>query len=455
MRFILPAILLLACCAQAAAPLARNVVEQEGGADAAQYLRRTVTWWPRLNQDTTKPPADGMRLWRPKEGKPFKAAWVQTLGRNSRDGVLAAVLLTEDGRKRAVPLFEVDRGDKRVWKLDNGESIEDEPTYIFRPLFSDEGMAYVKSRGAKAASTAKSVKYADQWDRYKKLDATARSHINEGRTPHFRILWGDAMPKGGAGRLFFSPDFRKMNFDYVEQIWDFFSVDMGAQMPYARKDEKFKINVYTFSTGLPGMGGGWAYGAKQLLMNPGAMREGSSVIPHEFNHCLQFHSPAFRNKHSGWFWECHANWGTHQFIPNLAPVLALYANTAHFDIRSNRHHYGNWMFVQCMAENPLMGTAFCYGIWYTADPKKEDPFIVIMRFGREKGLWKNGPKGFGDVIGEMAARNVTWDYVHQRAYATAMARASSSSIAGHARTVLEPVPDRAGWFRPPLPFAPM
>jgi hypothetical protein len=43
----------------------------------------------------------------------------------------------------------------------------------------------------------------------------------------------------------------------------------------------------------------------------------------------------------------------------------------------------------------------------------EDPFQAIMRVGVERKVWKDGVEGFGDTIGELAARMVGWDFQNQ------------------------------------------
>ncbi|MCX6880421.1 MAG: DUF6055 domain-containing protein [Verrucomicrobia bacterium] len=85
-----------------------------------------------------------------------------------------------------------------------------------------------------------------------------------------------------------------------------------------------------------------------------------------------------------------------------------------------------------------------YGIRFMHTRIRTDisPYMVIMRQGLEKGLWKNGVKGFGDLIGEMAARHVNWEYPYQQAYQ------SDRFIYPNPQTLLQTVPDRPGWFAP-------
>jgi hypothetical protein len=172
---------------------------------------------------------------------------------------------------------------------------------------------------------------------------------------------------------------------------------------------------------------GWAFGAKDIVLHPHAMGEGSSVIPHEFSHNIQFHLGGFRNSpYVGWFWECHANWSAHQWHPAYPAALEVYVDRAHYELSSTRMNYGSWVFLQYLAEHPLFGHSFCYRIWEEnrkneRDESIEDPFQTIMRVAVEMGVFKgDGLRDFGDIIGETAAHMVAWDFTHQYFYRRAM-----------------------------------
>jgi carbonic anhydrase/acetyltransferase-like protein (isoleucine patch superfamily) len=209
-------------------------------------------------------------------------------------------------------------------------------------------------------------------------------------------------------------------------------------------------------TGLPKHASGWAFGAKSIMIHPNAMLEGSSVIPHEFGHVLQFYSGGFRNnEHVGWFWECIANYTAHQFIPSFVPGLRQHAQESHFDLSSFMARYTKWAFVQYMAEQPGFGWNYVYDLWPQCkmDPEKdsalETPFQTFMRVGVEKGIYTgDGVKDFGDTIAEHAAHNVHWDYALQDLYTESVPNNDRT------RTPLEPVPDRTGYYRPPAERVP-
>jgi hypothetical protein len=68
------------------------------------------------------------------------------------------------------------------------------------------------------------------------------------------------------------------------------------------------LNVFVTGTGLAKHKEGFAFGGEDVIMHPGALGDGSSVVIHEFTHSVQFYSKGFRDSPLvGWFWECHAN----------------------------------------------------------------------------------------------------------------------------------------------------
>ncbi|HEX3135016.1 MAG TPA: DUF6055 domain-containing protein, partial [Planctomycetota bacterium] len=189
-----------------------------------------------------------------------------------------------------------------------------------------------------------------------------------------------------------------------------------------------------------------------IVIHPGAMLEGSSVIPHEFTHVMQFYLGGFRdNDLVGFFWENHANWSAFQFIPDYPAALEVYADRAHYELNSSRHNYGSWPILQYLSERPGFTAAFPYAIWSRNRRNErgaslEDPFQVIMRCAVEDGQFHgDGVDDFGTVVGEMAAHNAAWDYVTQ--YRLEQVRGPHQASTWN-RTLLQPVDDRPGWYAP-------
>jgi len=235
-------------------------------------------------------------------------------------------------------------------------------------------------------------------------------------SPHFAFYTGP--DKGGTGKKAFAPGFLDRQKEWFEKVWTHLD-GIGAPMPMAADPAPHKLNVFITGTGLARHKEGFAFGGADVIMHPGALGDGSSVVIHEFTHSVQYYSKGFRDSPLvGWFWECHANWSTHQFMPAYPPVLGHYAERAHYELNSSRHNYGSWPFLQVLAEDPRFGWSFPYDIWPACrrndrDGALEDPFQAIMRVGVERKVWKDGVEGFGDTIGELAARMVGWDFQNQ------------------------------------------
>jgi hypothetical protein len=235
-------------------------------------------------------------------------------------------------------------------------------------------------------------------------------------SPHFAFYTGP--DKEGTGKKAFAPGFLDRQKEWFEKVWTHLD-GIGAPMPMAADLAPHKLNVFITGTGLAKHKEGFAFGGADVIMHPGALGDGSSVVIHEFTHSVQYYSKGFRDSPLvGWFWECHANWSTQQFMPAYPPVLGHYAERAHYELNSSRHNYGSWPFLQVLAEDPRFGWSFPYDIWPACrrndrDGALEDPFQAIMRVGVERKVWKDGVEDFGDTIGELAARMVGWDFQNQ------------------------------------------
>lgn len=358
------------------------------------------------------------------------ASYVGVRGFDARFSEAVVILIRDDYRRRSYPL----------------------------KAFSKEDQDYVaQMQAAEEPKKHDSAVYESRWTEYDPV----KDHdtVNVSETEHFMFFYGN--DRNGSGKAFFEePDFLDRSRKYFEQMWDFYQ-NLGVTVPYANAEQKYKIPVYVTGTGLPQHKEGWAFAAEAIILHPGAMGPGSSVVPHEFSHCLQFHLGGFRNSaYVGWFWECHANWSGEQFMPGYPAALDGYADRAHYELSSTRMNYGSWPFLQYISEDPRFPPMFCYRIWEVNRKNEkgesvEDPFQTIMRFGSEQGVSHgDGTQDFGNLIGEVAAHDVSWDYVHQYFYQRAMRNHLRSGPAARNRVVLQPVPDRPGWYRPIYSHAP-
>jgi hypothetical protein len=72
-----------------------------------------------------------------------------------------------------------------------------------------------------------------------------------------------------------------------------------------------------------------------------------------------------------------------------------------------------WYFA--LGDNPNWGDGILSVAGCLAAKSEPTAYHTIARLGQQRGLWKNGVKGFGDFFGEYAARMVTCDFVMQYA----------------------------------------
>ncbi len=311
-----------------------------------------------------------------------------------------------------------------------------------------------------AAKKVAPVPYPTKYEAYTPERDAAICNFKE--TEHFLFHWGN--DKAASGKDWWKDDRQEMTFAWFERVWRHFE-SAGAPMPMAagtpNEAKRAKIPVYISGTGLPKHKDGFAFGGQSILMHPGALGAGSSVAGHEFTHTMQLHMGGFRNSSLvGWFWECHANWSSHQFMPDYPGAFEVWLARSHYELNSSRDNYGSWLFLQQLAEDPRFGPGFCYEVWLKnrkdeKDSSIEDPLQTFMRIGVERGVWKgDGCAGFGDVIGELAARRVTMDFSPHWSYTRALRGMEKSDEAARLRTTLEKVPDRAGWWRPLWSAAP-
>ena len=133
---------------------------------------------------------------------------------------------------------------------------------------------------------------------------------------HFTFYYGN--DHSGSGKILFEDaTFLPRQKLWFEKVWTELG-NLGAPLPMAGDPVPHKINVFITGTGLEKHREGFAFAAESVVIHPNALGAGSSVVPHEFTHTIQFYSKGFRDSpFVGWFWECHANWSAHQFMPGM------------------------------------------------------------------------------------------------------------------------------------------
>ena len=275
--------------------------------------------------------------------------------------------------------------------------------------------------------------------------------IERAATEHFHFHWGTR--RDGSGAAWFEPGFRERTLQAFEDARDFYRDVLKAPLPgrgdaqmSKRAPEVFgKTNVYITGTGLPRHEEGFAFAALDIIMHPAALAPGSSVIPHEFAHCVQLASGGFRNSDFvGWFWENHAEWCTHQYFPGHAPAFWGWLERRHYELNSSRMNYGSWMWLQVMSESTDLagglGPDFVFDLWESNRLDEhgrsiEDPIQTCLRLLAERpsvGSTDAAAEVLGTIIGRVAERSAFWtDLEHGFTYA-----ASEAEYEVHSRGAL-------------------
>ncbi len=360
---------------------------------------------------------------------------IEVKGFNAEFAEAVATIRLADGRVRGIPYKALDTtGKARVdaWlKANPGPKPSRSSNHVFKPGPYDP------------VKDAPSVKFK--------------------QTDHFCIHYGNK-PGDDIKNLFANDEFINRNAQYLETIREFFRKD-GAPMPGSQFNPPQKLNVYITGTGLKQHLDGFAFAAAEIVMHPSAMADGSTVVPHEFGHCIQLAAGGFRNSDLvGWFWECHANWCSQRYLPHEQPDIDGYAERAHYELNSSRMNYGSWPFLEVLANDPKLGPQFCYEIWTknrkdSQDRSIEDPLETIVRVAKEKGAFPKGWSDFGDRIGTLAARMAGLDFEHQFSMERTI-RGMEERVQGinRSRTGVDAVPDMdgkpTGWFAPWFSQAP-
>ena len=400
-------------------------VEQAGGPDAVGYNKRVVDWWPKKGIDVLDIP-EGVPLrtwtirtpemaplieagyyakWWPddlKGKKQFEAHLIGFRGVGSKVGdpfgnkakllalgkgiCPAVVLRLADGRKRCFSRGSFsDKDQDYIQKLYDKEmkrirkTLEPPPTgrranvenmkvaELNTPgMYRQSGVRFVITSGSQEAD-----------------DGIPGSWINERR------------PKDAA-------IFRKSTFDCFEDYWTYLKY-AGHKMPFwERQGEDFRYHITWNGTRrnggkTDGGGNGGGYAGCGT-----ACWEG---LYHEWGH-----GTANSQMDS-----LSIGWG--ETICDSLQTVAdpTLVRKVQFGIQGPyknpfRGQYPGGFGYIMMSENPNWGYAATLTFTDLASPVEETPMHIIARLGQDRGIWKNGIKGVGDFMGQIAARMAEYDY---------------------------------------------
>jgi hypothetical protein len=270
---------------------------------------------------------------------------------------------------------------------------------------------------------------------------------------HFALRWGEENHKN------FKLDdaYFDKALEWLEQLWTLYIEKL--KFPAGR--HKYKINAYITETGLKPFLKGYAYGFPDpenygvLIGEPSIYSFGHNGAAHELTHALQGETLGFRDSdYVGWFWECHAQLMSHQATgkQDLPHVLDRYAQTSHWDVASTRHHYGCWIFFQYIAERTPDGMERVNNLWI--EPRKYKDEEALGKLRRMYPFEGDRDKGWADLIGDYAKRNVTWNFYKLGPEYRRSLKFFDDMDHRNYFTYLEPSASRPGWFRVPRIYAP-
>jgi len=422
----------------------RDTVDQEGGANATGYHRRTVQWWPRKGQDIVDIP----------QGVPLRT-WTRNKGQNDPEyrAGLCRNWTASDGETFKAHLigfrgFGIKTHDLRhdctlaptaILRMENGERRGVNVYKPFSMMLSKEDHAFIhkiwEREYKKVTAAVSGLKYdgPNPWHDPRMTVEVKSDHFlirSPGETEHKTLWWlRPHEPEKEAA-------YRQGSIEFAENMWSHIEVS-GSTMPYWRCGGTPTRYVITVQLTVSGNLGGGGYAHCGLRDNAGGPR--NIGLAHEFYH---------GHPTGGWdlwtFGETTCNQGTHFNLPG--EMLMFSSNFAHPWRNVNCSQYQSALLYVALGDSPHWGYGAASVVSSLASLAEQTPYHTIARLGQKRGLWKNGVKGFGDFFGEYAARMVTCDFVLQYPLRSKYGMATLSS--------LEPVYGGKGRYRIPNAEAP-
>ncbi len=371
-------------------------VRRSGKDDPKAYERREVDWWPRKGVDIIEVKRGmPLRTWTWKS-KPLKAHLIgfrgigNTMSNKFRgDGgpwEPGVVLRLEDGRKRCFVKGSFSGEDKK----------------FIMDLYVKE-MKRIEA-GLDRTKRAKRPNADIRWPNNAKPGEPGTMQVE---SEHF--VWISGSQAGSEGDPWVNekaPDkaqwYRDGSVKCAEYWWAMLEY-AGNLMPYWDRREKFKHEVtvagtkrdgHQFIEGyagggyggciLKGAGGGpwapglwheWGHGAL-----PNRIRVGGGEAQADMHQCLADPSMLKGNHHIKTPWR---------------------------NVFNGSMGYGYTMFYSITGDDPNWGYA-----WFTCLPYGAEEISTLQaaaRVGEQRGMFKNGIRGLGDMVGEYGARLATFD----------------------------------------------
>jgi len=374
-------------------------VEQAGQGDPKAYERREVNWWPRKGVDIIEVKRGmPLRTWTRLTGEP-KQFEAHLVGFRGMGNTMSSKFNGDGGPIEPAVVLRLPDGRKRCFV--RGTFGEEDKEYVMD--------LYVREMQRIAAGIDKTKRTkrpnADiHWPNNAKPGEPGTMQVE---CEHF--IWISGSQAGSEGDPWVNdkaPDkaqwYRDGSIKCAEYWWAL-NEYAGNLMPYWDRKEKFKHEITVAGTKrdghefiggyagggyggciLKGAGGGpWAPGlwhewGHGCLPNP--LRIGGGEAQADMHQCLADPSMLKGNHHLKAPWR---------------------------NIFNGSMGYGYTMFYNITCDDPNWGYA-----WFTCLPhgaEESSMFQTVARVGQQRGLFKNGIRGLGDMVGEYGARLATFD----------------------------------------------
>jgi hypothetical protein len=422
----------------------RDTVDQEGGANAMGYHRRTAQWWPRKGQDIVDiPEGVPLRTWTRNQGQndpEYQAGlcrnWTASDGETFKAHLIG---FRGFGVKTHDPCHDFTLAPTAILRMENGEQRGVNVYQPFSMMLSEEDHAFIlkiwEQEYKKITAAVSPLKYdgPNPWHDPKMTVEVKSDHFlirSPGETEHKNLWWvRPHEPEKEA-------QYRQGSIEFAENMWSHIEV-AGSTMPYWRCGGTPTRYVITVQLAVSGNLGGGGYAHCGLRDNAGGPR--NIGLAHEFYH---------GHPTGGWdlwcFGETFCNQGEHFNLPG--EMLMFSSNFAHPWRNVNCAQYQSGLLYMALGDSPHWGYGAASVVASLASAAEQTPYHTIARLGQKRGLWPNGVKGFGDFFGEYAARMVTCDFVLQYPLRSKYGMPTLSS--------LEPVYGGEGRYRIPNAEAP-
>jgi hypothetical protein len=390
----------------------RNKVQQEGGPNSVGYQRRTVKWWPRQGHDIVDIPAGvPLRTWTRNKGQTDKEAlagacrnWTTSDGETFKAHLIG---FRGFGIETPDPRFNYRLAPAAVLRMENGERRAVMVYPPFHSMVSQEDHRFIHEIWQQAWEKLQATQSQDEYipnDYRVKSDSLVieTKHftwVSDAETRHKTLWWmrPHEPEKQNA--------YRQGSLEYAENMWTHIEAS-GSSMPYWRLPKPWKKYNILVRLAIDGGYAGGGFAACDLRDAAGGPR--GIGLSHEWYH---------GHPGGGWsrtfFGESVCHGGRHLHLPGEVSMFSHNFCYPWRNVSCTQYQCPLWYFA--LGDNPNWGDGILSVAGCLASEAEPTAYHTIARLGQQRGLWKNGVKGFGDFFGEYAARMVTCDFVMQYA----------------------------------------